>query len=84
MYKTNVQRIGKHKHFIFRHLTTAVDSTVCHNNNRTVFTKLDKAYENYFCRIWPNYSKKKLKKVFSKYQQNYAKNAKKFKKCEKW
>jgi len=50
MYNTNVQAIGKHKHIIFRHLTSAVDSTVCNNNNKTVFTKFDKAYENYF--LW--------------------------------
>jgi len=49
MYNTNVQAIGKHKHIIFRHLTTAVDSTVCHNNNKTVFTKFDEAYEVFFC-----------------------------------
>jgi len=48
MYNTSVQAIGKHKHIIFRHLTTAVDSTVFHNNNKTVFTKFDKAHENYF------------------------------------
>jgi len=48
MYNTSVQAIGKTKHIIFRHLSTAVDNTVCHNINRTVFTKLDKAYENDF------------------------------------
>jgi len=46
MYNTSVQAIGKHKHIIFRDLTTAVDCTVCHNNNKTIFTKFDKAYEN--------------------------------------
>jgi len=51
MYNTSVQAIGKHKHIVFRHLATAVDSTVCHhNNNKTVFRKFDKAYENYF--LW--------------------------------
>jgi len=38
---TSVQATGKHKHIIFRHLrkvSTAVDSTVCHNINKTVFT----------------------------------------------
>jgi len=49
MYNTSVQAIGKHINF--RHLTTAVDSTtLCHNNNKKVFTKFDKAYEN--CILW--------------------------------
>jgi len=45
MYYTSIyiQTIGKHKHIIFRHLTPAVDSTVCDNVNKTVFTKHDKA-----------------------------------------
>jgi len=50
MNNTNVQAIGKHKHIIFRHLTNAVNSKVSHNNNKTVFRKFDKAYENYF--LW--------------------------------
>jgi len=77
MYNSSVQAIGKHKHIIFRHLSTAVDSTVCHNINKTVFTKHDKAYENYF--LW-NLGliivKSVEKNVFAKFQQNYAKNAK--------
>jgi len=65
-------------------LSTVVDSRVCCNINITVFTKHDKVYENYFCAIWTNYSKK-VKEItfFPKFPQNYAKNAKKKQKCEK-
>jgi len=48
MYITSVPAIGKHKHIIFRHLSTAVDSRVCHNIDKIAFTKHEKAYENYF------------------------------------
>jgi len=61
---TSVQAIGKHKHIIFRHQSNAVDSTACHNINKTVFTKQDKAYENYFCGIFRNIVKKWKKNVF--------------------
>jgi len=42
VYYQCTQAIGKEKHISFRHLSTAVDSTVCHNINRTVFTMHDK------------------------------------------
>jgi len=36
-----------------------------------------------FCGIWPNYIKKmKENNIFAKFQQNYAKNTKKNKKCD--
>jgi len=50
MYNTSVQAILKHKGIIFRYISTDVDNTACHNINKTVFTKHDKAYENYF--LW--------------------------------
>jgi len=40
IYNTSVKAIGKHKHIIFRHLSTAVDNTartVCHNINKKSF-----------------------------------------------
>jgi len=46
MYNSSVQAIVKHKHIILRELSTAVDSTVCRNINRTVLTKNDKAFKN--------------------------------------
>jgi len=59
MYNTSVQAIGKHKHIIFLHLTTAVDSTVCHNNNKTFFLqRLIRRMKFFCCEIWLNNSKK--------------------------
>jgi len=53
-----VQAIGKHKHIIFRHLSTAVDSTVCHNINKTVLQSIIKLMKIIFRGICPNYTKK--------------------------
>jgi len=81
MHKTSVRAIGKHKPIIFRHLSTALDGTVCHKINKTVFTKLDKAYD-FFGGIWPNYCKK-IKIFFLQISTELCKNCENIQKMRK-
>jgi len=69
MYNISVQAIRKHKHIIFRHLSPAVDSTACHNINKTVIKSLIKRIQIIFCGILPNYSKKIRKKLFPNFKR---------------
>jgi len=84
MYNASVQAIVKHKQSIFRHLSTAVDNRVFHNNNKQFLQSMIKRMKIIVCGIWLNYRNKVQEKMFfDKFQQNYGKNAKKYKKCEK-
>jgi len=68
MYNTSVQAIGKHKFYTLfldtLGFSTAIDSTVCHNNIKTVLIKQNRAYDFFLLEFGLNIVQKWKKKQF--------------------